>query len=72
MYHQMSSWNQGKYQDMLEEMTEQDYMQTQMEKFVMKNTSITKKKLTYVRNNKIDWYIHADEAIELGVADKII
>ena len=43
-----------------------------MESFVKSHTNIKQSKLNTIRKNKIDWYIHADETIELGIADEII
>lgn len=72
LYHQLSSRAQGTYQDLIEEGEERDVLQTQIESFVNSHTNIKQSKLNSVRKNKIDWYIHADEAIELGIADEII
>lgn len=72
LYHQMSCWRSGTYQDLLEDGEERDWLQNSIEAFVKSHTNISKSRLNTVRKNKIDWYIHADEAIELGVADEII
>lgn len=72
LYHQLSSWTSGTYQDLLEEGEERERLQTEMESFVKSHTNIKQSRLNTVRKNKIDWYIRADEAIELGIADEII
>lgn len=72
LYHQMSCWRSGTYQDLLEDGEERDWLQNSIESFIKGNTNIKQSKLNAVRKNKIDWYIHADKAIELGIADEII
>lgn len=72
LYHQISCWRSGTYQDLLEDGEERDWLQNSIESFVKSNTNIKQTRLNTVRKNKIDWYIHADKAIELGIADEII
>lgn len=72
LYHQMSCWRSGKYQDLVEDREEMDHLQNTIEEYVLDRTKITKKEIQRIRENKIDYYIHADKAIELGFADEII
>lgn len=72
LYHQVACWNRDLYQDIVDYESERDWLQNTMESFVKSHTNIKQAKLNSIRKNKIDWYIHADEAIELGVADEII
>lgn len=72
LYHQASHWRRGTYQSLLEDGEERDWIQNTIELFVKSRTKIKQSRLDTVRKNKIDWYIHADEAIELGIADEII
>ncbi len=72
LYHQMSCWRNGKYQDLVEGRKEMDYLQDTIEKYMLERTKITEKELQRIRENKIDFYVHADKAIELGFADEII
>ena len=72
MYHQMSGCNWGNYQDMVDDMEENEYIQSEIEKYVFNRTKITKKQLNDVRKSKKDWYIHTDEALELGIVDEAI
>lgn len=62
-----SSSDTGKFIDYAEyvKMTEQ-----RTKDYILKNTKITEK--DYDRNYRRDWWILGDEAIRLGVADKII
>ncbi len=72
LYHQMSCWQHGKYQDLVEDREEMDLYQREIETYVTERTKITKKKLDDIRERKIDWNIHCDECIELGIATEII
>ncbi len=49
-----------------------DYLQNEIESYVKSRTKITDSKLKKIREKKIDWFIHGDEAIKLGVATDII
>lgn len=72
LYHQLSSFIGGKHMDIIEAVEENERLQTEIEKYVMSRTSITKEQIKKVRRNKIDWYIPADEALKLGIVDEII
>ena len=72
LYHQMSCWRSGKYQDLVEDREEMDYLQNTIEEYVLNRTKMTKKEIQRIRENKIDYYIHADKAVELGFADEVI
>lgn len=72
LYHQLSGCNYGSYTDMKQDLEEIELDQKEIEEFVMERTKITQKKLDEVRDRKLDWYIHSDEAIKLGIADEII
>ena len=43
-----------------------------IEEYTMEKTKIEKKKLKKVLENKIDWFMTAKEAKELGVIDEIL
>ena len=47
-------------------------LQTQIEDYTKSRTKIAKKKLREILENKKDWYMTADEALELGVVDEIL
>lgn len=72
LYHQISNWNFNKYQDLVEFRPELDKMQKDIEEYVAKRTSITLEKLEENRIHKKDWYIHDQEALQLGIATNII
>ena len=72
LYHQVSTGFRGKVQDMEESLEETKRLQKMIEKITLARTEIPKKKLKEVLKNKIDWYMTAKEALELGVIDGII
>jgi ATP-dependent Clp protease protease subunit len=72
LYHQVSTGFRGKVQDMEESLEETKRLQKVIEKITLARTEIPKKKLKEVLKNKIDWYMTAKEALELGVIDEII
>lgn len=72
LYHQLSAWNVGKYQDLVEKMMHSTHLQEEIEKYVVSRTKITPKMLKENREKKVDWYIYAEEAVKLGIANKII
>ncbi len=72
LYHQVSTGFRGKVQDMEESLEETKRLQKMIEKITLARTEIPKKKLKEVLKNKVDWYMTAKEALELGVIDGII
>ena len=68
MYHDLSAANNGKLQD-LEEW--KDYLkieQTKIEEFVKTRTFMKAKQLREIREKKLDFYMNADQAVDLGFA----
>lgn len=72
MYHQMGCYRSGKYQDLVEDREEMDYLNKQNEDYVLERTKITRGYIDEVRQKKKDVYIHAEEALKLGIVDEII
>lgn len=70
--HQFSGGTIGTYQDMKESMKEFDRLWRDFEEYVCNRTKITKLRLEEIREKKLDWYIHSEEAIGLGVATDMI
>lgn len=71
MYHQLSGFRHGKYQDLVEDRAELDWIQTQIDEYVVERTKITKDDLSKNRERKQDWYFHGDDAIKYGVATRV-
>ena len=72
LYHQVSTGFFGKVQDMEEKLEEAKRLQEQIEEYTKEKTKIGKKKLKQILENKIDWYMTSEEALELGVVDEIL
>lgn len=72
LYHQMSCWRSGKYQDLVEDREEMDLLQSELETYVSERTKINLKQLKDVRTKKKDWYIHSEEALSLGIINEIM
>ena len=72
LYHQMSGWRSGKYQDLVEDREEMDFLQSSIENYVAERCSIGLEQLEEYRLTKKDVYIHANSAVELGIIDEVI
>ena len=72
MCHQMSNIRMGTYQDLVEDREQLDYLNKQLEDYMLERTKITKERVEEIRYKKIDWYIHPEEALELGIVNEII
>lgn len=72
LYHQTHHSYKGNHQELIEDIAEFNYLQNDIESYVKDRTKITDKKLLEIREKKIDWYIHCDEALKLGIVTDII
>jgi len=72
MYHQMSCWLSGKLQDIKENREEMDRLNTQIEKYVIERTKLTKDDIKDIREKKKDFYIHSDMAVKYGIVDEVL
>ena len=72
LYHQFSGWRSGKYQDFVEDREEMDCIQNTIEQYVIEHSKISEEQLLNIRKTKKDLYIHANEAIKLGIIDEIL
>ena len=57
---------------MEEQIEETKRLQEQLENIVKEKTNISKKKLKEILDTKKDWYMSAEEALQLGVIDEIL
>lgn len=71
MIHALSTGYYGQIQELKERMAINDKVQKQIESYIVERTNITQEKLDDIRERKFDWYITAEEAIELDVADEL-
>lgn len=72
LYHQVSSGAFGTLKEMEEKIEETKRLQAQLEEIVKDKTNISKKKLKEIFDNKKDWFMTSEEALELGVIDEIL
>lgn len=72
MYHQISCWRYGKYQDLVDDMEHTEHLNDQIETYVTQRTKISADELYQIRQKKRDTYYTAEEAIKYGIADEII
>jgi ATP-dependent Clp protease protease subunit len=53
-------------------MENMEYTQNKIDEYYISKTKITQDKLDEVRKTRADWSVYSDEAIKLGIVDKII
>ncbi len=72
MWHSMSSGIVGKLQDMEEDMEENNRLQDLMNNITLERTKMKKTQLTKIVKAKRDNYITPDEALKMGIVDKVV
>ncbi len=72
MFHQISCWRYGKYQDIVDDREHMDAMNEEIEKFVMERTKIEKDLIFESRKKKKDLYFSANKALELSIIDEVL
>lgn len=72
MCHQLSSTQDGTYLDLAQGLDELTWAQANAEQLICDFTDIPVETMKKIRTEKLDYYIHAKEAIELQVADAFI
>jgi ATP-dependent Clp protease protease subunit len=72
MYHQMSCKRHGKYQDLVEDREQMDYLQKSIEEYVVERTNLTQADMDDIRERKKDFYIHSKDAVKWGIVDEVI
>lgn len=74
MFHQLSSWGEDarKLKDIEEDLAESRRQQVVLNTLILDRTKMTKKMLDNNKRQKKDWFITADEALQLGLVDEII
>ena len=56
----------------MEDQLRNDYINEELENFVIERTSLTKQKLKAIREKKRDTYFNAEDAIKNGIANGLI
>lgn len=72
MIHEVSSVSFGKVADMEDELIETKRLNKVLFDIIREETGITKKKLDEIYEKKKDWFLTAEEALELGLITEII
>lgn len=72
MYHEISGFMYDKMEGIKQELGEAKREQIMLDNIILDNTNILQEKLDQVKELKKEWYISADEALKLGIIDKII
>ena len=72
MMHSVRAGHIGTIHSLENEMNETRYLQNQHIDALVEETRLTKRKLNNMLNKKVDVYLSAAEAIELGIADIIV
>ena len=73
LYHQVANWNSStKVNKLNEDLKAINKLEERMEKLVLENTKITQEQIDDINNRNLDWYISAEEALELGIVDEIL
>lgn len=72
MIHQVSGFSFGTLKDMEETVAEVSRVNNMLFQVIKAKTKITEEQLNDVIRNKKDWFISAEEALELGILTEII
>jgi ATP-dependent Clp protease protease subunit len=72
MIHPISAGATGNIFDIINEVEEMKRHQMQMDEAIMRETGMSKKKYVKLRNDGRDIYLTAQQAVELGFADKVM
>lgn len=72
MVHEMTSAHLGKLADLESNLDESKRLQKILWDIITSETKITQKQLDDIYEKKKDWYLSADEALELGLITEII
>jgi len=73
LYHQVAHGNGCiKLNKLNTDLEEVNKLEKRLEKIVIENTKITQEQMDNINNRNLDWYISAEEALELGIIEEII
>lgn len=72
MYHQMSCRRYGKYQDLVEDREQMDFLQSTIEEYIISRTKLTKADLDDIRYKKKDFFINSKDALKLGIINELL
>lgn len=72
LYHILSSGKRDNIQGLFEDLEECERLQSLIDSITIRKTTINQDKLKHCRERKKDWYMSAQEALNLNVIDEII
>lgn len=72
MYHSISSFAFGKFQELKEDVAETERLQILVDDHLISVSGITKEQLQDIHTRKQDYYIDATKALEFNMVDEII
>ena len=72
MLHSVMAGNHGNLHDLLNEMEAVEHLQQMYVNCLVEETKMTKKQLKKMLERKVNVYLSAEEAVELGIADIIV
>lgn len=72
MYHEVARFGGGKLTQIVEDVTEMERLQLQYDYYLINKSKVQEHMLREVKDKKKDWFIDANEAVKLGIADTII
>lgn len=72
MYHEIASWEWGKLEEQKKRFEENNRLQKVYDDYITSKTNITQEQLDKAKRGVHDWFIPADQSLELGVIDEIL
>jgi ATP-dependent Clp protease protease subunit len=72
LYHQLSHSCWNKLNNLNRAIEFDNKLQENIDKFIRENTKITEIQMKDINEKNHDWYITADESLELGIVDEIL
>jgi ATP-dependent Clp protease protease subunit len=72
MIHQVQGLSIGSLREMEDTLAEVSRINTMLFQIIRDNTKISEEQLDDVLNNKKDWFLTADEALQLGILTELI
>lgn len=72
MYHDASSWYGGTLEQRVRRNAEIARQMNMLDSYLHTRTKITQQQIDDVKSRVFDWYIDADEALQLGIVDEVI
>lgn len=72
LIHPISTWSGGTVQDVRDDLEETEELSKMLKEIYTKKTKLTEDKLNEIDAYKKDWWISAQEALDLGLVTKII